>query len=144
MFRSETTSTSLLEGTPWATSARDHTYVLIPHLDDVQRPAGSRDHVALSGPSPCETPTYITEVAHTDSWMSIKYTLRRDTNKYYKGITDHKYGLGTSLYSSNSVTSTRFGDRPPDPDPDFDASTTVESFIAESLVARNGLGSDST
>lgn len=68
---------------------------------------------------------------------------RQDIGKYYKGKIRHKYGFGESLYRSNSVTSIRFGDRPPDPVPDFDAYWTVESFTAEPLVARNGLGSDS-
>jgi len=64
--------------------------------------------------------------------------------RYYKGDSNHKYGLGKGLYIADSVTSIRFGDRPPDPDPDFDASCTVESFTAEPFVARNGLGSDTT
>ncbi|MFC7114934.1 hypothetical protein ACFQH2_08140 [Natronoarchaeum sp. GCM10025703] len=52
MCRTETISTFLLQGTPWATAARDHDHILLPCLDDVRRPTGSHDHVALAGPPP--------------------------------------------------------------------------------------------
>jgi len=75
--------------------------------------------------------------------MSERTVGQQNIGKYYKEKINHKYELGERLYSSDSVISIRHGDRPPDPDPDFDASCTVESFTAEPLVARNGLGSDS-